>query len=60
VQPDFTPPVAQVPESPAWPEERRDDERWPELPDDEILWQPPASVFDSDNVKRLDDEQRGW
>jgi len=60
VQPDFAVAGAQVPESPAWSEESRDDERWPELPDDANLWQPPTSAFDSDNLKRLDDEQRGW
>jgi hypothetical protein len=33
---------------------------WPELPDDEPLWQVPVSVFDAETVRRLDDEQRGW
>jgi hypothetical protein len=60
MQPDFALRVARAPELPVWPEDRREDERWPELPDDKILWQPPTSVFDSDNLKRLDDEQRGW
>ena len=33
---------------------------WPALPDDEPLWIPPDTAFsDSDQVRRLDDEQRG-
>lgn len=60
VPPDFTLAVARVSELPAWPDERHDDNRWPELPDDDILWEPPISGFDSANLRRLDDEQRGW
>lgn len=33
---------------------------WPELPDDGPLWEVPVSVFDDAEVRRLDDEQRGW
>jgi hypothetical protein len=58
--PDFALLAAPSPELPAWPDERNEAGRWPELPDDEILWRPPASVFDTANLKRLDDEQRGW
>lgn len=33
---------------------------WPTLPDDEPLWIPPDTAFsDSDQLRRLDDEQRG-
>ncbi|GAA5010824.1 hypothetical protein [Actinopolymorpha pittospori] len=33
---------------------------WPALPDDEPLWIPPDTAFsDSDQLRRLDDEQRG-
>lgn len=35
-------------------------DRWPQLPDDSTLWQPPKPAFDADLVRRLDDEQRGW
>jgi hypothetical protein len=58
--PDFALPGAPAPELPVWPEERNAEGRWPELPDDVVLWQPPVSLFDSANLKRLDDEQRGW
>jgi hypothetical protein len=58
--PDFALPAAPSPELPAWPDGRNEAGRWPELPDDEFLWRPPASVFDADKLKRLDDEQRGW
>lgn len=57
--PEFPAPEERAAES-VWLDERRDDDRWPELPDDEMLWEPAASTFSSHDVTRLDDEQRGW
>ncbi len=57
-QPEFPRPEERTTES-VWLDERRDDERWPHLPDDEMLWQPPVSTFNSHDITRLDDEQRG-
>jgi len=32
---------------------------WPELPDDELLWQAPEPERSTDRIRRLDAEQRG-
>ncbi|WP_409430289.1 hypothetical protein ACJEIK_21995 [Mycobacterium sp. SMC-16] len=58
-QPEFPAPEERSAAS-VWLDERRDDDRWPELPDDEMLWEPASSTFSSHDVTRLDDEQRGW
>lgn len=57
-QPEFPLPEERAAGS-VWLDERGDDDRWPELPDDEMLWEPAVSTFSSHDVTRLDDEQRG-
>jgi hypothetical protein len=58
-----SPPTANWPaptaDSPSWNADTLEDP-WPQLPDNEPLWLPPVSAFDADEVRRLDDEQRGW
>jgi hypothetical protein len=32
---------------------------WPELPDDDVLWQAPRPERSAERIRRLDAEQRG-